>query len=60
MPSSTQMKESRLTTLSRPRQQRYHHWWEGVDWPVFAIWISGVVLAVAFWIAIGVEIAALV
>jgi hypothetical protein len=60
MPSSTQMKESRRTTLSPPRQQYFRHWWEGVDWPVFAIWISGMLLAVAFWTALGVEIAALV
>jgi hypothetical protein len=60
MPSSAQVKESRVATLRRPRQQRYRHWWEGVDWPVFAVWISGVVLAVAFWIAVGLGIAALV
>ena len=60
MPSTTQVKESRLSTLSRSRQQRYRHWWEGVDWPVFAVWISGVVLAVAFWTAVGLGIAALV
>ena len=49
-----------LTTLRRPRQQRYRHGWQGVDWPVFAVWISGVVLAVAFWTAVGLGIAALV
>ena len=49
-----------LTTLRRPRQQRYRHGWQDVDWPAFAVWISGVVLAVVFWIAMGVGIVALV
>ena len=53
------------TTLKRtrspaPRQQRYRHWWEDVDWPMFAVWIGGAVLAVAFWTAMGLEIVALV
>ncbi len=60
MPSSAQVKESRVATLRAPRQQLYRHWWEGVDWPVFAVWISGAVLAVAFWTAVGLGIAALV
>jgi hypothetical protein len=49
-----------LPASRRPRQQHYDHWWEGVDWPVFAVWISGMVVVVAFWTAVGLGITALV
>jgi len=54
-----------LTTQKRTRHQRYGHGWEGVasegiDWPLLAIWVGGVVLAVAFWLAMGVVIVGLV
>jgi hypothetical protein len=49
-----------LPASRRPRQQHYGHWPEGVDWPVFAVWISGIVVVVAFWTAVGLGITALV
>ena len=54
-----------LSTQKRTRHQRHGHGWEGVhlegvDWPLLAIWISGVVLAVAFWTVVGLGIVALV
>jgi len=44
-----------LPTSRRPRQH-HGHLRDVVDWPVFAVWISGMVVVVAFWTAVGLGI----
>ena len=48
-----------LPASRRPRQQRYGNRRESVDWSVLVVFISGMVVVVAFWTVVGLGITAL-